>query len=144
MKPVLVVDAKLATLQVDIRVLRVGPKQMTQAVFKQLPFESPLDEQLVWKGPLWGYVNYHGTHCPDTYDMVWNDNHSGKWGNDHDPFKHLHVVWQKADELRHGRVLSLTTKGFAPTGHKRSQMVIQDWAARWVEVQKLPQLFIAV
>jgi hypothetical protein len=81
-------DALVATVSVDVRVLRIGKKQMTLAVFRQLADEYPvtLDEQaqLVWRGRLWGWVNYHTKECPNQ--------------------AHRHVVWQKEGELRSAMV----------------------------------------
>jgi len=74
---VTVTQAQVTTLQISVQAIRIGPKQMTQAVFRQLKRDDEV------RGPMWGQVNYH----PDCS------------GTDH-----LHVVWQLGDELRHARV----------------------------------------
>lgn len=72
-------QANLETVSVQIRVLKVGSRQMTLSVFRQLDEESVFDE---WtgrlKGSLWGRVNY-----------TWP-------GHDNC----IHLVWQYGDELR--------------------------------------------
>jgi hypothetical protein len=72
-------QANLETVSVQIQVLKVGSKQMTLSVFRQLDEEPAFNE---WtgklKGSLWGRVNY-------------------TWAG-HDNC--VHVVWQYGDELR--------------------------------------------
>jgi hypothetical protein len=79
--------ANILTTTVSIQVLKVGRKQMTQAVFRQLINEPILSrEDGGLQGHCWGRINYHwdcGLHAP-----------------------HLHVVWQKGQELRRSCVLS--------------------------------------
>jgi hypothetical protein len=74
----------IETLQANVTVMRVGTKQVTQSVFRQLTEESVIDDETCdLKGVPWGTVNYHWGNC------VYNGN----------PL-HPHVVWQKGDELR--------------------------------------------
>ena len=72
-------EAKINTVSVQVKTLTVSGKQVTLAVFRQIQ-----DERLKsgdWGEPvLWGRVNYHTKDCPDG--------------------EHLHVVWQKDDQLR--------------------------------------------
>lgn len=79
-------NAQIATAAVEIKTLTVSGKQVTLAVFRQLIEEQLIDED---KGTLcgvpWGTVNYHPDKCGDAAT-------------------HLHVVWQKGDELRRSRV----------------------------------------
>jgi hypothetical protein len=73
-------DAQIKTASVEIKSLTVSGKQVTQAVFKQLIRERIIaPETAELRGVAWGLVNYFPKPCkPD----------------------HLHVVWQKGDELR--------------------------------------------
>jgi hypothetical protein len=82
---VLVRDATLKTLAVSVQTLRLGPKQVTLAVFRQLLQEEVIDDDGLFRGLVWGTVNYHPDGCA-----------SGP--------AHLHVVWQKGDELRRAYV----------------------------------------
>jgi hypothetical protein len=79
-------QAQLETVQVDVHALRVGHKQMTQSVFRQLRPEHPVDyEKEELRGDLWGTVNYFWKGC----STHWNGQ-----------VEHLHLIWQLGDELR--------------------------------------------
>lgn len=72
-------QAKLSKVSVDIQVVRVGGKQMTLAVFRQLVHEPLIDwKTLQLRGVPWGWVNYH-KDC--------------RFG------KHLHIIWQAGNRL---------------------------------------------
>ena len=74
-------DVTIKQEVVEVKVLKIGKRQVTQAVFKQLlkePIIDPNTGELL--GEAWGSVNYH----PDC-------TLSGK---------HVHVVWRKGNELR--------------------------------------------
>lgn len=79
-------DAIIRTATVEIRSLSISGKQVTLAVFRQLLTEPVLayDDhgRATTKGPIWGMVNYH----PDKSCNV--------------DSAHVHVVWQRGDELR--------------------------------------------
>ena len=85
-------EATITAATVEIQVIRVGNRQMTQSVFKQLrserffAYESWCEEgslkiQFETDGPLWGWVNYHPGGCSYLKE-------------------HVHVIWQKGNELR--------------------------------------------
>lgn len=78
-------DVAIKQVEVSIKVLKIGNKQVTQAVFKQL-LEEPLihPDTGELQGNAWGRVNYH-VGCEQENE-------------------HLHVVWQKGDELRRAKV----------------------------------------
>lgn len=79
-------EATLRTASVDIKSLTVSGRQVTLAVFRQVQSEllvAEPDPELL--GLPWGHVNYHPDKCGDDGE-------------------HLHVVWQKADELRRAYV----------------------------------------
>src|SRR5437660_7947858 len=85
-----VAEAKIQTVQVAIQALKVGPKQVTMGMFRQLQFAALVDPRTVQlHGVPWGHVNY------------WWD------GDGRSPVLHdneLHVVWQDGDSLRRGIV----------------------------------------
>ena len=73
-------EATVKTASVEMKVLSISGKQMTLAVYRQLDEEEIIDEETgKLKGVPWGRVNYFWGKCePD----------------------HLHIVWQKGEELR--------------------------------------------
>lgn len=76
-------DATIRTATVEIKTLTISNKQVTLAVFRQLQEETLVDEDADgFLGLPWGTVNYH----PDTACK--------------DAGRHLHVIWQKGEELR--------------------------------------------
>jgi hypothetical protein len=53
-------DASITTATVTIQAMKVGKRQMTQSIFRQLPEERIVDdENIVLTGTPWGWVNYH-------------------------------------------------------------------------------------
>lgn len=78
--------ATITTAAVEVKTLTVSGKQVTLAVFRQL-IEEPILDQLTAEitARPWGTVNYHPDKCSD------------------DP-EHVHVVWQRGDELRRSAV----------------------------------------
>lgn len=74
----------IETLQVSVQVVRIGPKQMTLAVFRQLKKQDLVDwDTLELRGVPWGTVQYKPGDCDD--DLYYD---------------HPHVVWQRGEELR--------------------------------------------
>lgn len=82
-------EALVKTATVEVRTLTISGKQVTLAVFRQLQNEPLLDPYTgEFLGTPWGTVNYFWGRCqPD----------------------HLHVVWQKASELRRSCVHRYTS-----------------------------------
>lgn len=78
-------NAEIRTASVEIRALTISGKQVTLAVFRQLREEPLIAEDATLNGVPWGTVNYHPDKCGD------------------DP-EHLHVVWQRGNELLRARV----------------------------------------
>ncbi|MFD5216942.1 hypothetical protein ACFWMH_04570 [Streptomyces tendae] len=79
-------NATITTASIQVQALTIGKKQVTLAVFRQLEDEDiikPLDAGLV--GDPWGRVNYHPDKCAEDKE-------------------HIHVVWQRGDELRRATV----------------------------------------
>jgi hypothetical protein len=83
-------EASIQTATVDVKVIRIGQRQMTLSVFRQLKKEALIDwdvDERVYqlRGQPWGLVNY----CPGCCKQ----------------YEHLHVVWQKDNELRRASVV---------------------------------------
>lgn len=83
-------QATVKTASVDVRVLTISGKQVTLAVFRQLIEETLVNARDgTLAGVPWGKVAY----CP------------GKACSLHDRSPgHLHIVWQKGDQLRRAAV----------------------------------------
>ncbi|MHA6762072.1 hypothetical protein [Streptacidiphilus sp. PAMC 29251] len=85
-KQLTVHNATVATAAFEVKTFTVSGKQVTLAVFRQLKEESVLDsEEARVLGSPWGVVNYHPDKCADNPE-------------------HIHVVWQKGDELRRSNI----------------------------------------
>lgn len=86
-------EATIKTASIEVKVLTLNGKQMTLAVFKQLPEEVIVDQNTCsLSGIPWGKVNYH-PDCPK------------------DAGTHLHIVWQKEDRLCRSIVYSNPPSG---------------------------------
>ncbi len=77
-------QVRINTMQVEIKSMMVGKKQLTLSLMRQI-IEEPLvdEESILFKGIPWGHVNYF-------------------WGDDkHKSYPdYMNVVWQKSDVLR--------------------------------------------
>ncbi|GGN39627.1 hypothetical protein GCM10010109_67770 [Actinoplanes campanulatus] len=78
-------NAEIRTATVEVKTLTISGRQVTQAVFKQLPDRQLVNDDGRLNGQPWGRVNYHPDKCADDE-------------------KHLHVVWQRGKELLRSRV----------------------------------------
>ncbi len=129
---ILVEDASLNTVAIEVKVLRIGKRQMTQAVFRQLPHADVIDEDGNLRGTPWGYVNYHTPQtCPD-----WH---------------HLHVIWESGGRLWRDAVASdpsyYLLRRFAGTLYNPPQPTKtyeDNYRASYERLAALDQLFIAV
>ncbi len=114
---ILVKDAQIKTVSVDIKALTINGKQMTLAVYRQLDqLEPSLDTDIVW-----GRVNYCNKECPVILPTF---RHEKKY-----PIEHMHFVWQRENSL------------YRWTLEKPNKW---DDHTRWNELQKAQLLFIAV
>lgn len=117
-------EATVRTATVSVKVLTLDKRQVTLSVFRQLINEDLMywneDGSMSFAGVPWGTVNYFWPGC-GIEDWMSRD-------------PHLHVVWQKGDELRRACVPS--ARNVAPS-HK------QSYAMRFRELEDLDQLFIA-
>jgi hypothetical protein len=78
-------EATVQTVQVEIKVLKVGKKQVTMGLFRQLKRRRLLDPETVQlHGVPWGHVNYR-----------WEGDGRQDWRDD----PYLHVVWQLGEAL---------------------------------------------
>lgn len=74
-------NAVIKTAFVEVKTLTISGKQVTLAVFRQLPKEDLISlRDLKMNGVPWGHVNYHPDKCSEAST-------------------HLHVVWQKTTQL---------------------------------------------
>lgn len=71
-------EAVVQTVSVNVKALRIGTKQMTMAVFRQLPKKRLLKRDATLNGIPWGKVNYFWGDCSPN---------------------HLHIVWQEERNL---------------------------------------------
>lgn len=81
-KVVFASEATIATATVEVKTVTIGKRQMTLSLFRQVPdgdIINPLNGEL--RGSPWGIVEYHWKDCGDYKD-------------------HVHVLWQKENELR--------------------------------------------
>jgi hypothetical protein len=126
--PIGVDRAEVKTCSVEVKVIRIDRKQMTLAVFRQIPSEPILDgNTLKLNGLPWGLIRYNG----------------------------VHLLWQKDKELRTCPLLltdecdgSSEYYGFT---NRRSLRWGQQQQLRHPEIEEvlndlraLDQLFIAV
>lgn len=93
-KQLTVHNATITTAAVEVRTLTISGKQVTLAVFRQLREEPLIAPDGTLNGVPWGYVNYHPDKCEGD--------------------SHLHVVWQRGDELLRASVVK--TAGFESKG----------------------------
>lgn len=77
-------DAVIADETVSVKVLTVGKRSMTKAVYDQLDRRHIVDlETVSLLGKVWGRTNQHDKHCPS-----------------YAPTRHVHIVWQDGEQLK--------------------------------------------
>ena len=114
-------NAEIHTATVEIKTLTISGKQVTLAVFRQLPEKPLINDDGTLNGIPWGRVNYHPDKkgC-DSLTRVHR-------------YAHRHVVWQRGTELL--RATQVYIGGYDPS---------PEYAAAFRALDDLPQLFIAV
>lgn len=85
-------NAQITTAAVEVKTLTISGKQVTLSVFRQLLPEDLISAEGTFTGVPWGRVNYHPWKCENSME-------------------HLHIVWQKGDELRRDGIVVPTTTG---------------------------------
>src|SRR5262249_15538448 len=84
----------VCTATLPVKTMRLGKRQITQAVFRQLVREQIVDpETLELRGQPWGNVRYFWAPCPYDFEGT-SGAGQGYWD------EHLHVVWQRDGLLR--------------------------------------------
>jgi hypothetical protein len=159
-------EATIQTATVAIQTLRVGKKQVTMGMFRQLPYRHFVDWNILaiccadeddeeppcsyyphLDGKMWGHVNYWW--AGDDIEDVFYTNAGGSYspGGAHRHGGKRHVVWQSVDD--EASVLyrcivceRIPTWVIQQCGHEHKMRFL--WACYWERLCKLPQLFIAV
>ena len=137
-------ECKITSNTVQIKILEVKGKQMTIAVFKQLITEEIVDYSSgKLMGEVWGFVNRH-------------DDYQSHYGL----APHLHIIWQKGNELRKDRIemppdwnrilrrVSSERFGFMKEGDESlealANQIFESLVNLHEKARDLGQLFIAV
>lgn len=117
-------NVEIQTPTITIGVMKVGRKQVTLAVFRQLREAGLVSKDGYLVGRPWGVVNYHPDKCAEA-----------------EP--HWHVVWQQGDQLRRAAVD--IRPSFPVFGSDEGDRFIASWVHdlivdsgdRWVEKDSL-------
>lgn len=119
-------DASIKTATVEIKSLTVSGRQVTMGVFRQLLNEDVIDPATATlRGIPWGTVNYFPKPCQDA--------------------DHLHVVWQKGDELRRACVHRLPRRDrYYTPGERYSGSRFTGRAERLRELAQSQDRMVAV
>jgi hypothetical protein len=107
-------DVTIKQVEVSIKVLKIGNKQVTLAVFRQLPEEQIIDYDTgTFLGQPWGRVNYH----PDSECQKMP--------------AHFHVVWEKEGKLYRAAILNRWSLPMLPDDVEyggRNPLTVLHWA----------------
>ena len=125
-------DVTIKTLAIEVKVMKIGNRQVTLAVFRQLPEEPIISPYGVLSGIPWGRVNYH-VDCESL------------------AYKHLHIVWQDGNKLKRAIALNWLVRSALQGGpysfHGRKdfeETTRRLWEQSYAKLEALDQLFIAV
>lgn len=106
-QPITTASAHITTVSVEVKAIRIGSKQMTQAVFRQLPVRGIWDEITgMISGIPWGLVNYFWPGCAKYPDAE----------SDYSDRAHLHVVFEDQGVLYRDCVFDPARFGTVPYG----------------------------
>lgn len=86
-KSLTVENAQIKTASVEVKTLTISGKQVTLAVFRQMPGEEYPAATPDPRWPIWGWINYHTSNCSHQ--------------------NHRHIVWQKGNELRKSSIVGI-------------------------------------
>lgn len=108
-------EASLATMSVELSAIKVNNKQMSLSIFRQIKEEPYFNtETFEESGVPWGTVNYF-------------------WGRHEKTSKEkIHVIWQKADELRRCIIYPIGLKSTQSNYCHDLEYEIQD-AKNWLD-----------
>lgn len=80
-------ETTVASVAVEVKTIIIGGRQFTKGLYAQVRSECIIDyDDCTLRGIPWGYIHLHDKDCGGIMD-------------------HLHVVWQKGDELRKATVV---------------------------------------
>jgi hypothetical protein len=148
-------EAMIQTATVEIHTLRVGKKQVTMGMFRQLPYEELIDWEELWAvsdgydvdtaffiGTPWGHVNYWWQG-----DFPRRCTYTNEWGQWQGRGEKLHLVWQWQGQL-YRCVLCEWLPDWVCRLEANKAYGVTDlrtaWYKVWRRLEALPQLFIAV
>jgi hypothetical protein len=160
-------EATIQTAQVAIKVLRMGKKQVTMGMFRQLPVRPIVpwwdfveaEQSGSWEeasplrvhGVPWGHVNYWWAGTERENEAYLTEDGALQYS----PGERLHLVWQQEEGLYRSMVYSdLPAAVMACVGPeddyttpilqaRRGEMATW-WRQTWRALAALPQLYIAV
>jgi hypothetical protein len=111
-------EVSINQVTVEIKVLKIGNRQVTLAVFRQLQEEDIFNfDTSELNGKPWGWVNYH----PDDGSCYKSE--------------HYHIIWQKGNELRRATVLPLPPPGKG--NFKKLDEAVQRYSINYVAARIL-------
>jgi hypothetical protein len=142
-----VIEASQATIQtatVEVKVIKIGKRQLTLSVFRQLPERQVIDaELLALRGEPWGRVNYRWQFDRGPYEQMVPDS--------------VQVVWQASGVLFRCHVTrwfaySQEAQPWQQEAHERLRGMPKEerkafrrcWEEIYDRLAALDQLFIAV
>ncbi len=143
MQPVLVERADIKTCCIEVRVVKIDRKQMTIAVFKQIPDRLIADpETLELRGTPWGLIHHNGVY------VLWQQDDTLRKCtlSSFDLNRLIRANNWCSDRLSEGECRILDNGTSAGTMHNevRTRAYVAKLAALHKSFAALDQLFIAV
>ena len=147
-------EATLNVVGVSIKAVKIGKKQMTMAVFRQLQNEPVWDLSVSKpRGIVWGRVNYFWDGC-GCEQFAGDEGSITQWIDNEKLGADVHIIWQLGEELRRSCLVPLI--GEATSGHPfacegddgveaMSNAKARSWKSFYEkQIRTSDQLFIAV
>lgn len=147
-------NAQITTCTVEIQTLRIGNRQLTQSVFKQLQKEDLVDPVAVLlEGEVWGWVNFDLSH-PNHRNFIFQKDgrlyRSEFWIAYHSHLVHAPRDWFRVDGRWGGKAgtpAPPSSVRYMVKEGLRSGFYWADHEDRWNdlmdELSRVDQLFIA-
>jgi hypothetical protein len=139
-RQVRVSDVTVKTVGVTIQALKIGPKQMTLSVFRQLPTRPVLEPscgRVHQQGRPWGLVRYFWDGCGQEgkhLHVVWSDDDGGQLYRD--CVKPVRLEWATRTEVV-GAVLEVKKAGWRRVcGDRHFRYVIEEVYRHYLGRQK--------